>query len=257
MNHSSLITIVFSLFLGMGSLAHGQQNCAPLPAVPDPGYPEGRATVDFDGDKCADLCRVVGDRGAYRLFCTSGNGPHAGTTFDTGPGIDPGYKNGRQWVDINNDGKADYCRVIGERGGTSLSCTLSEPDGSGFGETLTVGIDVGYGDKPRYFEDSGTPGILQYCRVVGSVGYTQISCTEMRVVAGQLVAGASRNTLDPNAEPVNARCFCNVGYSDIEVQGGACGREACRAICGQLHNTLSVKCEGGTKDCQAGCRTIP
>jgi hypothetical protein len=68
--------------------------CGGHVGIADPGYSEGGADADFDGDGCKDYCRVVGDLGVYRLWCTSSYGPNAGKTFDTGPGIDPGFKNG-------------------------------------------------------------------------------------------------------------------------------------------------------------------
>jgi hypothetical protein len=137
----------------------------------DPGYDAGRAWVDVNGDGKADYCRVVGafDK---RLECTLSTGDGFGASFRSGV-IDPGYDNGRAWVDVNGDGKADYCRVVG-LGSKSVQCTLTT--GSGFGQTFTSGaIDPGYDDF-RFWADVNGDGKADYCRKVG-LGPNSIQCT--------------------------------------------------------------------------------
>jgi hypothetical protein len=92
--------------------------------VIDLGYPEGRAWVDFDGDRRDDFCRVIGN-GYPSSFvtCTVSNGTAFGPTF-TSTAIDWGYPETRHWRDANGDKKADFCRVIGNRR-ELLSCTFS------------------------------------------------------------------------------------------------------------------------------------
>jgi hypothetical protein len=137
----------------------------------DPGYGAGRAWVDFNGDGRADYCRVVG--GSYKnLQCTVSLGDRFGATFTSG-NVDPGYDAGRAWVDVNGDGKADYCRVVGAFD-KRLECTLST--GDGFGASFRSGvIDPGY-DNGRAWVDVNGDGKADYCRKVG-LGPNSIQCT--------------------------------------------------------------------------------
>jgi hypothetical protein len=89
----------------------------------DLGYPEGRAFVDFDGDRKADYCRVVGDKKSG-VACTLSEGNAFGTTLPSDT-LDLGYPDTRQWRDANSDGKADFCRVVGTYRDT-IACTFSQ-----------------------------------------------------------------------------------------------------------------------------------
>ena len=90
----------------------------------DLGYPEGRAFVDFDGDRKQDFCRVVGNGfpNSY-VSCTLSEGNVFGATVMS-PSLDWGYPETRQWRDANGDGKADFCRVVGSNRDT-MACTFS------------------------------------------------------------------------------------------------------------------------------------
>ena len=61
---------------------------------------------------------------------------------------DLGYAPGRAWADVNGDGKADYCRRVGNGGADArIGCTLST--GTGFGEFLVSdpvewGLETGF-----------------------------------------------------------------------------------------------------------------
>ena len=100
----------------------------------DLGYPEGRAFVDFDGDRKSDFCRVVGNspKQAF-LRCTFSEGTAFGTTISS-DALDAGTPESRQWRDVNGDGKADFCRVLGTYQ-PLLNCTFSLGR-SGFGKTV-------------------------------------------------------------------------------------------------------------------------
>jgi hypothetical protein len=50
--------------------------------------------------------------------------------------LDPGYPEFRVMADVNGDGRADYCRFVGNPGEIFLSCALV---------TVTGAIDVGDG----------------------------------------------------------------------------------------------------------------
>ena len=149
-------------------------------SVLDWGHDAGRAWVDFDGDGRSDYCRVVGDNNgsSSKVSCTVATSTGFGVTYPSGV-IDWGYDAGRQWVDFNGDGRADYCRVVGDTNGTSskVSCTVST--GTGFGTTYTSSvIDWGYAEG-RQWSDFNGDGKADYCRVVGDTNGTssKVSCT--------------------------------------------------------------------------------
>ena len=97
------------------------------------GQDAGYAWVDFDGDGDRDFCRPVGASvTTSQLFCTLWTGADGfGDTRVSGV-LDLGYGTDRAWVDHNGDGKADYCRRVGNAGADErISCTIS--NGTGFG----------------------------------------------------------------------------------------------------------------------------
>ncbi|MBW4623543.1 MAG: hypothetical protein KME17_29815 [Cyanosarcina radialis HA8281-LM2] len=78
-----------------------------------------RAFVDVNGDKRADYCRVMGPGVPSQMYLacslagTNGFGSD-GSLFRSIQGIDLGYANYyRGFSDVNGDGKADFCRVVG------------------------------------------------------------------------------------------------------------------------------------------------
>ncbi|MYM90378.1 hypothetical protein GTP91_24800 [Rugamonas sp. FT82W] len=90
--------------------------------------------------------------------------------------LDWGQDYGRAWVDVNGDGKADYCRVIDSGQGTRAACTLST--GSGFGATwISDVLDAGVADKSRTWVDANGDGRADFCRKTANG--TQLSCTMM------------------------------------------------------------------------------
>jgi hypothetical protein len=102
----------------------------------DLGYPEGRAFVDFDGDGKQDYCRIVGNGfpSSYAV-CTMSDGFKWGPTLPS-PSLDWGYPDTRQWRDVNEDGRADFCRAIGNYR-EMTACTLSQGRAKEpFGRTL-------------------------------------------------------------------------------------------------------------------------
>ncbi|HZH79156.1 MAG TPA: peptidase M12A astacin [Archangium sp.] len=101
-----------------------------ISGVLDWGYEAGRAWVDFDGNGRADYCRVVGGASDGRVQCTAFTGGGFGATYTSGV-LDWGYGTGRSWADMNGDGRADYCRIVGGEGSLRQQCTLST--GTGFG----------------------------------------------------------------------------------------------------------------------------
>ena len=138
--------------------------------VEDPGWDAGRAWVDFNGDKLADYCRVVGSSTKF-FQCTVSTGSGFGRTFTSAP-LDPGYDAYRRWTDFNGDGKADFCRTI-TFWGDRLRCSLSTGTGSG-GEVTSAALDRGYVDSVAWADVNGDAK-ADYCREIGS-DYT-VLCT--------------------------------------------------------------------------------
>jgi hypothetical protein len=142
----------------------------------DIGYNDRpRGFTDVNGDGRADYCRFVGNTGSIFLSCalssTSGFGYQY--AFNSAMGFDVGYGDRpRGFTDVNGDGRADYCRFVGNTGSIFLSCALSDPSGSGFGYQYAfnsaMGFDVGYSDRPRGFTDVTGDGRSDYCRFVGN-----------------------------------------------------------------------------------------
>jgi RHS repeat-associated protein len=148
--------------------------------VIDWGYESERAWVDFDGDGRADYCRRVGgtNGSSSHVACTVSTGTGFGATYSSGV-IDWGHESGRAWVDFDGDGKADYCRVVGNTNGSSsyVACTVST--GTGFGGTYSSGvIDWGY-ESGRQWTDFDGDGKADYCRRVGGTNgsSSHVACT--------------------------------------------------------------------------------
>jgi hypothetical protein len=94
-------------------------------------------------------------------------------------GYGPGHGNSRRWVDVNNDGKDDFCTLDGAR--DVLTC--SESTGSGFRNLFSVNIGRPVGGngkddaKPQWVDINGD-GYVDICRnVSGSIAVNeQVSC---------------------------------------------------------------------------------
>ncbi len=157
-----LLCWLLSMFLGRHAVA--VEVCGPDAAPSDPGYEAGRAHDDFDGDGCADFCRVVGIApNNERVSCLISHGPLAvrevlSGNVEDGKPFDWGHAWTRAWIDINDDGKTDYCRNVDSQAPNSeaiLRCTLSAGDRFG-GAAESNGLsDWGREDQPRSYEFIG------------------------------------------------------------------------------------------------------
>jgi hypothetical protein len=95
------------------------------------------------------------------------------------PGTDLGHGDlPRAFVDVNGDGRTDYCRFVGDLPNLFIACALGSSDG--FGEQYAYqsikGIDKGYNDRPRGFRDANSDGRADYCRFVGDPPNIYESC---------------------------------------------------------------------------------
>jgi hypothetical protein len=90
-------------------------------------------------------------------------------------GIDPGADNfPRALVDVTGDGRADFCRFVGNPPNMFISCLLKLPNGQfdvanpNHVYTSINGVDPGYADRRRGFRDVNGDGRADYCRFVGN-----------------------------------------------------------------------------------------
>lgn len=159
-----------------GGFGSGEYDFNSMPGL-DRGYddrPQYMADVNDDGQ--ADYCRIVGDAPSQFLSCdlaTSSGFDSNQYTFNSMMGLDVGYTNlPTALTDVNGDGRADYCRVVGDPGSSFISCNLAEPTGfstanEGYDFNTIAGFDVGHDDLPRAFVDRNGDGARDYCRYVG------------------------------------------------------------------------------------------
>jgi FG-GAP-like repeat len=101
-------------------------------------------------------------------------------------GADRGWSDLPKWmVDVNADGKPDFCRFVGNQPKVFLSCHLATNDGFDPNNQFTfnsgVGIDKGYNDMPRSMRDVNGDGRADFCRWVGNAPNIYESC----LLAGQ------------------------------------------------------------------------
>jgi RHS repeat-associated protein len=94
------------------------------------------------------------------------------TEETTSVSLDWGRDHGKQWADFNGDGKADFCRVVGNGG--EVRCALST--GSGFGPTEISGyLDTGDDNIGRQWADFDGDGRADFCRWNGGRGQCNLS----------------------------------------------------------------------------------
>ncbi len=141
----------------------------------DVGYEHSRAWADVNGDGKADYCRNVGgdNRVASHVQCTLSTGAGFGETL-TSPLVDWGHLDGRAWVDVTGDGRADFCRLLSD-GTSRLACLPSR--GNGFGPDIVSDLtDPGY-DWMRVWTDANGDGMADYCRAVADSPNYRVQCT--------------------------------------------------------------------------------
>jgi subtilisin family serine protease len=177
----------------------------------DPGYPDRpHFMADVNADGRADYCRFVGNDPDTILSCALAKADNTFGNYDVNgiPGnFDPGYSDRPRFMaDVNADGRADYCRFVGNDPNTFLSCALAKAD-STFGNYDVNGIpgnfDPGYPDRPRFMADANADGRADYCRFVGNDPNTFLSCALAK-------ADSTFGNYDVNGIPGNF----DPGYSD-------------------------------------------
>ena len=122
-----------------------------------------------------------------------------GTTL-TGAAVSASLTEGRDWVDVNGDGRIDFCRVLSSN---KVECTLNT--GTGFAGTITSDvIDLGVATS-RVWADVNGDGRVDFCREQGT---DKIACNlstgdgfSPPLVSGTIVLGAApKKWVDVNGD---------------------------------------------------------
>jgi hypothetical protein len=172
-------------------LGHGAVTFGPLP----------RFMADVDGDGRADFCRFVGDLSSpssLTLSCALSTPAGFGNIdVSSQPGLVP-FKLSMQsfMVDANGDGRADFCRFLGNPllGSTDavLSCAFSTitydqkipttasislgPDELAGSPGVDVGWDSSFFPMSRFMADVDGDGRADFCRFIGNTPNVSLSC---------------------------------------------------------------------------------
>jgi hypothetical protein len=192
----------------------------------DPGADVGRAWVDFNADGKADFCRVLGGGLTATIACTVSTGAGFGATYTYA--TDGGYADGRMWGDVSGDGRADYCRRVGNGGADSrIGCSIST--GTGFtdgGNTLQA-----WGANETLADANGD-GTADYCRITGADPNYAASC--------------SPNAADsPSSIAANPGSAYGRAWADVNGDGKA---DFCRVISVLVCSTANGSISSNTVD---------
>ena len=115
-------------------------------------------------------------------------------------------------VDVNGDGKADYCRFVGTAPNIFLSCALSS--GTAFGAydvNSAQGFDAGYDNMGRLMADVNGDGRADFCRFVGTAPNIFLSCA--------LSSGTAFGGYDVNSAQGFDAGYDNMGRFMADVNG--------------------------------------
>jgi len=141
--------------------------------VTRPGFAFGmagmpRGLYDVNGDGAADYCRFLEKE---VLSCAISNGSSTfveDNRFRIGGKWVDGWDNQpRAFMDVNSDGRTDFCRFIERDNDFRLSCMLATANGWSGTVESDRGFNAGYDDKPKFFVDLDGDGKGAYCRFVG------------------------------------------------------------------------------------------
>jgi RHS repeat-associated protein len=104
-----------------------------------PDWLEDSAWVDFNGDGKKDYCTATLDTNTVAnpnvtLRCVLSTGTGFGDVITSAP-MQLGTQENFQWMDINGDGKADFCGTVPMGAGKARKCILST--GAAFGVSVT------------------------------------------------------------------------------------------------------------------------
>jgi hypothetical protein len=128
-----------------------------------------------NGDKRTDYCRVAGGQNQISSYviCTLAAGSPSAPAWGenhASPVLNWGYLDARAWVDVNGDGKTDYCRRVSSVNLRSsfVACRLAgDAPGQFGGDVFSPVLDWGH-DGTREWIDVDLDGRVDFCRIAGS-----------------------------------------------------------------------------------------
>jgi hypothetical protein len=202
--------------------------------------------VDFSGDGFPDFCRAPED-GSLRCLLGSANG--FTTTDVMSSAVDRGHAQGADFIDVNADGKTDYCRIVGNSASNHrLQCTLSTGIGwDTVNERISpvLGEHIGHASA-RWWIDINADGLSDFCRATGvnpddprdAVGWVNIDTSDT-----QGTLSCRLNKGDGSAsDPVGAFYYSDVA---IPVNFGAVG--GARHWCDPTGSGIPTLCRNSRK----------
>lgn len=195
----------------------------------DLGYKRFRRFADIDGDGDADYCREIGDPGHTFINCALSNGKELEFRGVVSLKGDLGYKQFRRFADIDGDGDADYCRLVGNKP-QFIRCELYQGKGRLFSGHVELRGDLGY-PSFREFADVDGDGDADFCREVGSKPHTFITC---EISLGKQHKFKSRYNLRPSGGDLGYTRFRR--FADIDGDGDA---DYCREVGNEPHTFIN------------------
>jgi hypothetical protein len=144
----------------------------------DLGYSDTpRVFVDVNGDQRADFCRFRGDPNARYITCDLAGPSGFVGTLNSAPGVDLGYSDTpRVFVDVNADGRADFCRFRGPANSRYITCDLATATGFQSEALKSPAVDLGYDDAPRLLGDVDNDDRADFCRFRGDPSNRHLQC---------------------------------------------------------------------------------
>ncbi|MEM7355751.1 MAG: hypothetical protein AAF657_33355, partial [Acidobacteriota bacterium] len=127
-------------------------------------------------ERASDTRRPVARRGAGRdaRWLVQEQPAGFGQYDINSSGLDLGYGHRSRFM---ADGRADYCRFVGDYHAPFLSCTTATASGTvGQYNVNSAGLDLGYANMPIFMADVDDSGKASYCRFVGDPSFMAFSC---------------------------------------------------------------------------------
>lgn len=232
-------------------------------ALTDRGYgdlPLMHEDVNRDGRW--DYCRFVGNRG--ELFFSCALQDQDGTfhdddqyAYNSVKGFDLGYADEpRMFEDVDGDGRREYCRIVGDRPNTFLSCNLARDDGFDKNQYTFNSPHTQHEAIPGGFYDINGDSRPDFCQFEGRTGdevWTRCCNTNLgdRFSRPECIkTDAMGRPIDPPQinQPVNATCVCTVNPDVVLRQS--------KRLCFARGEDTALMAASAAEQCTAACARV-